>query len=98
LLIPEKSRGTLHMQYLQNIATALLDKEFNKIILTSKNRNEIIKTISKAVEGKKETIQETNHNSKGLIVGVSACATGVAHTYMAREALEKHAKDVGYDV
>lgn len=32
------------------------------------------------------------------IVGVSACPTGTAHTYMAKEAIEKEAKNRGYDV
>ncbi|MEO1770377.1 PTS fructose transporter subunit IIB [Candidatus Enterococcus ferrettii] len=32
------------------------------------------------------------------IVGVSACPTGVAHTYMAQEALEKEGKRRGYDI
>jgi hypothetical protein len=107
LLIPEKSRGTLHMQYLQNIATALLSKSFNKTILTSKNKNLIVKTIANAIEKKEVSstskyapviTKSSNKNNKGLIIGVSSCATGVAHTYMAREALEKHGKDVGYDV
>jgi PTS system fructose-specific IIC component len=87
------------MQYLQNIATALLDKEFNNIILTSNDKNKIIATISEAIESKKESDQvKTDTNTKGLIVGVSACATGVAHTYMAREALEKSASEIGYDI
>jgi PTS system fructose-specific IIC component len=104
-LIPEKSRGTLHMQYLQNIATALLNKKFNDVILKSTNKNLIIKTITKAIERKEEAqtaIKPSNKNvsvdKNKLIVGVSSCATGVAHTYMAREALEKHGKNVGYDV
>lgn len=104
LLIPEKDRGSLHMQYLQNIATALLNEDFNNVILTSNDRQQIIKTINDAIENKlnnktsEENIVEQNIQFKGLIVGVSACATGVAHTYMAREALEKHAKDIGYEV
>ncbi|MDR3330216.1 MAG: fructose PTS transporter subunit IIB [Mycoplasmataceae bacterium] len=100
LLIPEKSRGTLHMQYLQNIAMALMDSNFNNTILQSKDKNEIVETITKAIERKDESVKQADDNSKskGLIIGVSSCATGVAHTYMAREALEKHAKDVGYDV
>jgi PTS system fructose-specific IIC component len=124
LLIPANSRGTLHMKYLQNIAIALLDVNFNEIILNSISKQEIIDVVTRAIERKDETeiadatakehevskakskdktttvtlAEGSSINSKGLIVGVSSCATGVAHTYMAREALEKHAKDVGYDV
>jgi PTS system fructose-specific IIC component len=97
------------MQYLQNIATALLDKKFNDVILKSKNKTLIVNTITKAIERKEGTQttekigttlkqNETNLTNNKLIIGVSSCATGVAHTYMAREALEKHGKDVGYDV
>jgi PTS system fructose-specific IIC component len=100
LLIPEKSRGTLHMQYLQNIAMALMNPEFNDVILKSQDANVIVETITKAIERKEDTPASTSEasGSKGLIVGVSSCATGVAHTYMAREALEKRAKEVGYEV
>jgi PTS system fructose-specific IIC component len=96
------------MKYLQNIATALLDKKFNNVILKSTNKKFIIKTISDAINSKPKSLNSDKveniskliklNNPKGLIVGVSSCATGVAHTYMAREALEKHGKDVGYDV
>jgi PTS system fructose-specific IIC component len=97
------------MKYLQNIATALLDKKFNNVVLKSKDKTLIINTITKAINRedknsitKKEPVlasaKKTKTIDKGLIVGVSSCATGVAHTYMAREALEKHGKDVGYDV
>jgi PTS system fructose-specific IIC component len=111
LLIPEKSRGTLHMRYLQNIATALLDEKFNRVILESTDQDLIINTITSAIEkpadnsvteAEKVTVTspetKVNQSENKLIVGVSSCATGVAHTYMAREALEKHGKDVGYDV
>jgi hypothetical protein len=99
LLIPEKKRTTLHMQYLQNIATALLDKKFNEIILNSSDKTVIFDTILKAINNKNDmSNKETLNHDLPLIVGVSSCATGVAHTYMAREALEKHGKDVGYEV
>lgn len=99
LLIPEKQRGSLHMKYLQNIALALLKPEFNQIILNCKDEQQIFETINSAVENNQEsTSKNINTKSKGLIIGVTACATGIAHTYMAREALEKHAQDVGYDV
>jgi PTS system fructose-specific IIC component len=87
------------MQYLQNIATALLDSNFNDVILHSQDRAEIVDTIVKAIEKKETpTIMHSNNARKGFIVGVSSCATGVAHTYMAREALEKHADDINYDI
>jgi hypothetical protein len=87
------------MQYLQKIATALLDKDFNNTVLTSNDKNKIIETISNAIESQKKDVSIIpNENSKGLIIGVSACATGIAHTYMAREALEKSAHEIGYDV
>jgi PTS system fructose-specific IIC component len=91
------------MQYLQNIATALMDSNFTQLVLNSKNEKDIINAIDEAIANKKAvpvgaTETNTTTNSKGLIIGVSSCATGVAHTYMAREALEKHGKDVERDV
>jgi PTS system fructose-specific IIC component len=93
------------MQYLQNISLALLNETFVHTVLSTSKKTELLKQFELAIAGK---IQEkpdttkstptTSQTTKGLIVGVSACATGIAHTYMARSALEEHAKDVGYDV
>jgi PTS system fructose-specific IIC component len=82
-----------------------MDPVFTKTVLTGA-KVKVIQAINKALRVEDETLSLTKgnneikkaENAKGLIVGVSACATGIAHTYMAREALEKHANDVGYDV
>jgi PTS system fructose-specific IIC component len=82
-----------------------MDNNFTNIVLTS-SKIEVIKAINNVlrIDDKVISISKTNDkqdtldNSKQLIVGISACATGIAHTYMAREALEKHGKEMGYDV
>jgi PTS system fructose-specific IIC component len=105
LLIPEKLLSDLHVEYLARISTALMDPKFTKILLNG-TKAQIVSAVNDALKVNDTTLSLTKSNvsnakvanAKGSIVGISACATGVAHTYMAREALEKHAKDVGYDV
>ncbi|WP_318495569.1 PTS fructose transporter subunit IIBC [Photobacterium leiognathi] len=54
--------------------------------------------VNQAQELVAESVVTTPHSSKKKIVAITACPTGVAHTFMAAEALETEAKRQGYDV
>ncbi len=96
LLIPENQSSTLHMDTLSKVATLLLDSEFRKNMHTLKTEMELFEYLNKKMYEKKEVIEQSGTN--GLIVGVSACATGVAHTFMAKESLENAGIDLGYKI
>lgn len=95
------------MEYLARISTALMDEEICKKLLQANKKDVVYKLIADAInedntelstiKNEKEEAQEVD-SSKPFIIGVSACATGIAHTFMAREALEKGAKNLGYGI
>lgn len=100
LLIPKSEVSNLHIDILSKISTMLLDEEFRKLVINYKNKKEIIELIENeinSIKNKKEN-KETSKSDIFDIVGVSACATGVAHTYMAKDALEKEGKELGISI
>ncbi|MGL5357465.1 MAG: PTS fructose transporter subunit IIABC [Metamycoplasmataceae bacterium] len=93
LLIPEKNENNLHIEYLSKLATLLMQPDF-KYYIKNENDPEILKNyIYESITSNEDQSKEQNNYEKGSstyrIVGVSACATGVAHTYMAKTALEE---------
>lgn len=96
LLIPEDQSSTLHIDVLSKVATLLLDSNFRNNLHTLKTNEEIFEYLNLKMNEEKQIIEQTGN--KGLIVGVSACATGVAHTFMAKEALENAGINLGYKI
>lgn len=99
LLIPKQKASSMHMEILSKIATLLLDDNFRDNLKILNDENHIKSYVLEHLNKKKEeTTKTTNANSNVNIVGVSACATGVAHTYMAKESLEKAGNELGWNV
>jgi PTS system fructose-specific IIC component len=96
LLIPEDQSSTIHMDTLSKVATLLLDDDFRKKMHTLKTEATLFNYLNTKMYEEKEEVIQTG--TKGLIVGVSACATGVAHTFMAKEALETAGIKMGYKI
>lgn len=91
LLIPEKNATNLHLEYLSKLATLLLDESFRDFIKNTNDKFELQKYLDKKIFNNnliKKNSVNTSISSKYKIIGVSACATGVVHTYMAKKALE----------
>lgn len=108
ILIPEKDLGDLHMEYLARISTGLMNEDLCKKLLTTKNVNNVYDLIAKTInveDTEIKVIKESSKKqpkkidkSKPLIIGVSACATGIVHTFMTREALEGVADEMNVNV
>jgi PTS system fructose-specific IIC component len=93
LAIPEEEAGTTHLKLLSELSTALMNENFVSSLRNAKNASEFMS----ALNYKKDSIKEKNAGSK-LVLAVTACATGIAHTYMAAEALEKAGEEMGIRV
>ncbi|MEE1186490.1 MAG: fructose-specific PTS transporter subunit EIIC [Acutalibacteraceae bacterium] len=89
--------GDLHLEVLSRLMTMLLDEDFRAKLLNSKDSEEFLKTVDEAEKEKypDEPNKEDNNLSGYKVLAVTACPTGIAHTYMAAEALEKAAKNMG---
>ena len=90
-----------HLEVLSKLMTMLMDQSFTQSLIDAKTPDEFLDIIDKqeAERDKKSSAAETAApapSKSGLkFLGVTACPTGIAHTYMAAEALEQCAKDNG---
>ncbi|MCC8073238.1 MAG: fructose-specific PTS transporter subunit EIIC [Clostridiales bacterium] len=91
--------GNLHLEILSRLMVMLMEAEFCQKLRSAKNADEFLKIID---EKEKEKYPDEAENTqikenKGYrILAVTACPTGIAHTYMAAEALEKAGERMGY--
>ena len=95
---PENGADT-HLEVLAKLMGMLMDTEFCKKLVEAKSVDEFLKLIdSKETEKDAEsgaTKTEAPSKAAKKIVAVTACPTGIAHTFMAAEALELKAKELG---
>ncbi|WP_297638923.1 PTS fructose transporter subunit IIABC [uncultured Clostridium sp.] len=91
-----------HLETLSKLAVLLMNGDFKKELLESKTAKDVLRVIDKYEEGDKpefKEIDELEEKKKSkLILGVTACPTGIAHTYMAADSLKKTAEKLGYDI
>ncbi len=105
MIAAPESSGNVHLEILSKLAMMLMDEKFVADLKNAKNAKEFLSIIDKAEKAKDE---ETANKSvapvtdvltgEHLVLAVTACPTGIAHTYMAAEAIEKAAKAKGYQV
>ena len=102
LIAAPEGSGSVHLEILSKLATMLMDENFVADLKKAKTVEEFLKVIDDAEEKKDEKVVEESvgleSNMGHFILAVTACPTGIAHTYMAAEAIEKAAKAKGYKV
>ncbi len=90
-----------HLEVLSKLMTMLMDDNFTKKLVAATSVDEFMKIIDeKEAEKDREAAAKAAPSSKKTLnlLAVTACPTGIAHTYMAAEALEQAAKDKGFDI
>lgn len=103
LIAAPATGGDVHIEALSKLSTMLLNEDFTKNLLAAKNVEEFLAVVDAAETEKdavsaKNTAQTTAQAATPVtmhILAVTACPTGIAHTYMAAETLEKTAKQCG---
>ena len=92
--------GDLHLEILSRLMVMLMEPEFCNKLRAAKTTDEFLDIIDKKEKEKHpETPKFEAVQKKGCrILAVTACPTGIAHTYMAAEALEKAGEKLGYSV
>ncbi len=104
MIAAPENGGDVHLELLSRLMVMLMDEDFRKKLLSAKSKKEFLKEIDKAESEKYpdesntkiEEEKNSNSNVKYKVLAVTACPTGIAHTYMAAEALEKAGKAMGY--
>ena len=95
---PEKG-GDVHLEVLSRLSTILMDEQFRKDLLEAKDKKEFLQIIDeKETEKFGAEVKETPKTEGYRILAVTACPTGIAHTFMAAEALEKKGAQMGFSL
>lgn len=104
LIAAPNTEENVHLEVLSRLSMLLMDDEFRKNLLDAADVTEFLAHIDEA-ERKKfpeeygEEKQEQDQPEEGYrVLAVTACPTGIAHTYMAAESLENKAKEMGISI
>ena len=98
--------GDLHLEILSHLMVLLMDPDFVSELRQAKDADAFMAVIDKyetakyGADEKKDEKQETAAPAKAgpRILAITACPTGIAHTYMAAEALEKKGAELGISI
>lgn len=107
LIAAPNTEDNVHLQVLSKLSVMLMDEQFTNSLINAGSVDEFLNIIDSAEKAKdeKEAAKEAKEKEPVevkkddvFIVAVTACPTGIAHTYMAAEAIDKKAKELGYQV
>ncbi|CCK19086.1 PTS fructose transporter subunit IIABC [Lactococcus laudensis] len=91
---PDGANDT-HLAALAELSKYLMKDGFADSLRSTSTPDQVLAAFNAAEEETvKESVASVN-NDEDFVVAVTACTTGIAHTYMAEEALKKHAKELG---
>ena len=99
LIAAPNTKDNVHLDVLSKLSVMLMDENFTTSLRNAKSVDEFLQIIDAADESAKSIDDRlsdtgiTTEKKKGFkLLAVTSCPTGIAHTYMAAEALEKAAK------
>ena len=100
LIAAPNTKDNVHLDVLSKLSVLMMDEDFSNGLRNAKSVEEFLKIIDKADDEKPdidERLEDTGakEDSKVKILAVTSCPTGIAHTYMAAEGLEKAARAKG---
>lgn len=94
MIAAPNTSDNVHLDVLSRLSTMLMNSNFKNKLISAKSKEEFLKIID---ETEKEKFKEEEKKGQGYeILGITACPTGIAHTYMAAEALENAGKEMGH--
>ena len=107
-MIAAPEDGYLHLEVLSRLMTLLMDMELREELLKAQTPEAFLEAIDRKEKerypeeaeaaGEKQESEKDGKKEGYRILAVTACPTGIAHTYMAAEALEKKAREMGYSL
>ncbi len=99
LIAAPNTKDNVHLDVLSKLSVLLMDENFTKNLMEAKSVDEFLAVIDEAENEKDAKEEQPVEAPKGVqILAVTGCPTGIAHTYMAAEALEKKAVELGYTI
>ncbi|WP_077623332.1 PTS 2-O-a-mannosyl-D-glycerate transporter subunit IIABC [Sediminibacillus massiliensis] len=95
LAIPEAEAGSTHLSLLSELMTRMADPAYKDRLLKATSNEELYQ----ALDGEEKVEEEKKAPSSGkTVLAITACPAGIAHTYMAAEALVRAGNDLGVEV
>ena len=104
LIAAPDTEDNVHLDVLSRLSTLLMDEEFTSALYAAKSPTEFLSIIDKfeadklaeeAEEAAEQAAEAPAVEAERLVLAVTACPTGIAHTYMAAEALQNMAEKMG---
>ena len=104
LIAAPDTEDNVHLDVLSRLSTLLMDEEFTTALYAAKSPKEFLSIIDKfeadklveeAEESAEQAAEAPAAEAERLVLAVTACPTGIAHTYMAAEALQNMAEKMG---
>jgi len=100
IAVPDNS-DNLHLEVLARLSTILMDEKFRTSLMNCSDIDQFLKLIDKKEMEKfpEEVKGDIEMSNKGYrVLAVTACPTGIAHTYMAAESLDSKGKEMGISI
>ncbi|MEG9462965.1 PTS fructose transporter subunit IIABC [Bacillus amyloliquefaciens] len=102
MIAATEGANNTHLEALSRLSTLLMREEIRKQLLEAESEDAIIDIINQHDkdddEEEEEQEEQAAPSGKGKILAVTACPTGIAHTFMAADALKEKAKELGVDI
>ncbi|HWO78721.1 MAG TPA: PTS 2-O-a-mannosyl-D-glycerate transporter subunit IIABC [Bacillus sp. (in: firmicutes)] len=98
LAIPKEEEGSTHLSLLSELVTRLSNESYKNNLLQAQTSKELFESLDSIQQVDEEAEKPNSVKLDKTVLAVTACAAGIAHTYMAAEALQKAAKELGVDI
>ena len=96
IIAAPKTGDNLHLQALAKLSTLLMNPSFKESLLKAQTKEEFLQIINEA-ESQKDIVDMQPEEEKNYrVLAVTACPTGIAHTFMAAESLTQAGEEMGY--
>jgi len=100
MIAAPEGEADVHLEALSRLSTLLMDPDFKSDLTNARSKEEFLQLIddkeSERYQKKEVKAEQTKKDSKGYqVLAVTACPTGIAHTFMAAENLEQQGKKLG---
>ncbi|MGO5005029.1 PTS fructose transporter subunit IIABC [Bacillus wiedmannii] len=96
MIAASEGANNTHLETLSRLSTLLMDEGFRKQLLEAKDEEELLRLFDEKENEKEEDIEVAKpEGNEPYVLAVTACPTGIAHTYMAADSLKAKAAELG---
>ncbi|EEM46620.1 fructose-specific PTS transporter subunit EIIC [Bacillus cereus] len=96
MIAASEGANNTHLETLSRLSTLLMDEGFRKQLLEAKDESELLQLFDEKENEKEEEIEVAKpEGNEPYVLAVTACPTGIAHTYMAADSLKAKATELG---